>query len=267
MKTSIAQIAALTSYGNAYLQNQSVSFEFNHSTAQNCKEITFIEWPGAKLLAKNPNEWFKFLKKNKVKYLSLNYVISDEGLKEDRENVGFVGGGGQWLISTIIGEKADLWEGRWIVPEESKSEESLWTVNYGRIAKDWTLTHDENLPTLEKSDENLKSAFQEIITFSKEQNEDKFTNIFISALNCLSSKKPLSDVHHKDIVIEENYSLKARQILGACLKGFVFGSMGSWNDMAFTDSTQEIYDELSDNLFLVIHQSICVAINTFPYGS
>ncbi len=66
MKTSIVQIAALTPYGNAYLQGQSVSFEFTHSTAKSCKEINFIEWPGADTLAKNPDEWFDFLKENKV---------------------------------------------------------------------------------------------------------------------------------------------------------------------------------------------------------
>ncbi|MFX1338876.1 MAG: hypothetical protein ACFFDK_09725 [Promethearchaeota archaeon] len=264
MKTSIAQIVALTAYGNASLQGQSVSFDFKHSTAEKCKEITFIEWPRANILANNPNEWFKFLKENKIEYLSLHYVISEEGLKEDRENIGFVGGGGRWLIAAVSGETADIWEGRWIISDESASEENLWTVNYGRIAKEWSLPPEDDLPPLGKTYSNLKSALQDIIPFSEEQNEEEFTKTFKSALNCLTSENPLIDVSHRDLIIEKNYSLKARQILAACLKGFVFGAMGSWNDMAFVDETQKVYDELSDNLFLAIHQSICVAINTFP---
>ncbi|MBD3255637.1 MAG: hypothetical protein GF383_11130 [Candidatus Lokiarchaeota archaeon] len=264
MKISIAQIIALTSYGNAFLKGQSVSFDFSHSTAKHCKKITFIEWPGGDVLADNPNEWFEFLKTNQVNSLFLDFAPAEDTIKETREAMGFIGGGGRWLISAIKGENAEVWEGRWSSPNEKTSENELWTVNYGRIAKEWSLPSTDKLPTLAQAKKNLKNALDEIISFSQAQKLDEFTKSFESALNCISSNNPFNGLYHQDLIVKDNYTLEAKQLLAACQAAFVFGAMASWNDMTYEGTTQESYDKLSDNLFFSIIESICIAINSFP---
>lgn len=263
MKTSIAQIIALTAYGNAFLQNQPVNFDKNHSTAQHCKEITFIEWPSEIVLAEDPNAWFQFLKKNQIESLILDFAPLDKGIKESRESMGFIGGGGRWLISSIKGENAEIWEGGWIAPKENETRDN-WTVTYGRIAKEWSLPNPEIFSSIDQSHKNLKSALKSIIQFAKDQNLEEFVEIFNKGLTCLSSELPNVNVYHKDLLIEENYSLKARQVLAACQTAFVFGAMGSWNDMTYEGKTQERYDKLSNALFSSIMKSICTVVNSFP---
>ena len=56
--------------------------------------------------------------------------------------------------------------------------------------------------------------------------------------------------------------LEARQLLGAVLAGWVFGGMGSWNDLGFDGEDQEEYTELSDELFTLLNQAIAVAIDS-----
>jgi len=263
MKSSIAQIIALTAYGNAFLQNQPVSFDKNHSTAQHCKEITFIEFPGEKVLAKDPNAWFQFLKKNQIESLILDFAPLDDGIKESRESMGFIGGGGRWLISSIKDDKAEIWEGRWTPPKENETEDD-WTVTYGRIAKEWALPKPEEFASIYQSHEDLKNALENIIPFAEEQNLEEFVKIFKEGITCLSSDIPNVNTYHKDLLIEENYPLKARQVLAACQTAFVFGAMGSWNDMTYEGKTQERYDKLSNALFSTIMKSICTAVNSFP---
>jgi hypothetical protein len=262
MKTSIAQIIALTAYGNAFLQNQPVSFNKNHSTAQHCKEITFIEWPSEIVLAKDPNAWFQFLKKHQIESLILDYA-PDNGIKESRELMGFIGGGGRWLISSIKGENAEIWEGRWIAPKENETRDN-WTVNYGRIVKEWSLPKPETFSSIDQSHKKFKNTLESIISFAKDQNLEKFVEIFKEGLTCLSSELPNINLYHKDLLIEENYPLKARQVLAACQTAFVFGTMGSWNDMTYEGKTQERYDKLSNALFSSIIKSICTVVDSFP---
>jgi hypothetical protein len=56
--------------------------------------------------------------------------------------------------------------------------------------------------------------------------------------------------------------LEAKQLLGAVQAAWVFGGMGSWNDLGFDGDDQQEYDKLSIELFLLLNQAICSAINT-----
>ena len=56
--------------------------------------------------------------------------------------------------------------------------------------------------------------------------------------------------------------LEAKQLLGAVLAAWVFGGMGSWNDLGLFDGNdQQEYTELSDELFVLLNQAISVAVN------
>ena len=56
--------------------------------------------------------------------------------------------------------------------------------------------------------------------------------------------------------------LDARQILGAAQAAWVFGGMGSWNDLGFEGHAQDEYTALSDELFSLLNQAICEAANS-----
>lgn len=73
---------------------------------------------------------------------------------------------------------------------------------------------------------------------------------------------PLALVYHKDLVPEGLLSLSARQILAACQAAWVFGGMGSWNDLAFDGQEQSRYRGLSNELFALLNMAICASVNS-----
>jgi hypothetical protein len=55
----------------------------------------------------------------------------------------------------------------------------------------------------------------------------------------------------------------AQGLLAAAEAAWVFGTMGSWNDIGFTDkSLQSEYDAISDRVFDLVVQSAVAAVNT-----
>jgi beta-lactamase superfamily II metal-dependent hydrolase len=78
----------------------------------------------------------------------------------------------------------------------------------------------------------------------------------------LNSEKPEVDFYHNDLISIENYDLQNRQLLLSASKAFVFGGMGSWNDMGFeNEETNKKYNELSTELYNTMNQAIVCAIN------
>jgi hypothetical protein len=51
-------------------------------------------------------------------------------------------------------------------------------------------------------------------------------------------------------------------LLDACQSAWVFGGMGSWNDMAFQGEVQVEYVRMSERLFLTLNEAIQAAANT-----
>ena len=89
MNVEILQFYLLTAFGKAYIEGKDVSFEKNHPGAYNHRNIIFVEkLPEEQLLiqdiiAKTPNEWFKYLKDEKFIRLHLTYQPSKNVFSKD----------------------------------------------------------------------------------------------------------------------------------------------------------------------------------------
>jgi hypothetical protein len=125
MQGTIAQIVALTTHGNSILQGapnaRSLEFQSSNSTFTFCESVQFSV-PASGLLtrkesvyAADPHNWFERLNKEGIYALRMSYGASTGNKIADRMLVGFVGGGGKWLIETWGPEHSDFWESRWVV--------------------------------------------------------------------------------------------------------------------------------------------------------
>lgn len=99
MQTSIAQVAALTIYGNAFLlrPGAAVGFYPANSTFQHCEYVNFVDlhkdgnnWVEAPF-AGDPIAWFEKLRKQGIVTLRMQYGPSGQTQPADRMLVGFVG--------------------------------------------------------------------------------------------------------------------------------------------------------------------------------
>jgi hypothetical protein len=269
MQTPIAQVIALTLFGNGALQGQQVDQNYfpSNSTFAFCEYVKFVDashdtdQSKETSYADNPLEWINRLISSNVQTLRLIYTSSEQDELSDRMTAGFVGGGGRWLIEAITPKGSDYWEASWEVGDENHPNDLIWQVTYGRIAKsEQSVQIDSRKLSEVKSD--LTATLNEIINFADKHKLNEFSKSFRHGLKVLESNNPLEEVFHKDIAPDGLLNTEASQLLAASQAAWVFGGMGSWNDLGFEGSEQEYYVELSESLYQLLNEAYFVAVNT-----
>lgn len=271
MQGTIAQIVALTVHGNSILQKglefDSDEFQRQNSTFKFCESVNFIERLSGILTRKealyavNPHDWFERLRSEGVCGLRMSYGPSGEQRVPDRKLVGFIGGGGKWLIETRGLSYSDFWKPRWQLGNRDRKDKKIWRVSYVRVLSRMPLTQARP-DDLEQLRLELKQCLERIAQFSRSQNLEWFTKAFESAFARLESQDPLADVYHTDIAPSGFLSLAANQLLGSAQAAWVFGGMGSWNDLGFEGPAQARYEQLSEELYQLLNRVIVAAANS-----
>lgn len=304
MNGILAQLVSLTSYGNAFLQgNDDIeNFYPGNSTFQFCNKVNFVNFkktlfsstPKEVQVADNPIEWFRLLKKQGCKGLRLFYEPTQNppAGTPDHKLAGMVGGGGTWMIETMYGKFSHYWFNRWQVTQKDDPERKLrpiglseniaqsgetsevrpsddgpparpvWSVSYGMIDKDQPVSNKQF--DIKEISSLLQQNLQNITAFAQTQQLSNWARVFTKAASILNSVTPIQDYYHQDLLVEKHYSLQARQLLAAAGAAWVFGGMGSWNDLGFdTDETNKTYDDLSAQLYNVINKAVLAVANSF----
>ena len=265
MDGPLSQIVALTCHSNAFLGGDEIPEFFpGNSTCQFCDSINFVEVK--KLLigksrevvvAKTPDEWIRSLKQRGATGIRLvRQARNDPGIS-DRMSAGFVGGGGTWMMEVLKEDgRSEFWAARWDVWNQDAPDRRFWRVTYGLLSKTKTL------PSSTRKISDVKADFQKSLTsirsFSEREDCGGFTKCFAAGLTALED--PNADIgYHKDIAPNGQLSEVAQSLLKASMSAWVFGGMGSWNDMGFPGETQNEYESVSENLFQVLNEAIEVA--------
>ncbi len=275
MQTSIAQAVALIIYGNAFLLQRNIAEDFYpaNSTFQGCECVNFVDLckKGNKRVeetfASEPLEWFEVLRQQGVNTLRMIYGPSGQTQPADRVLVGFVGGGGRWLIESQISGASDFWEPRWQLGDRARADRKIWRVTYTRIAKDQPTVQPQGLENLEKLLQEFDQHLVAIEEFARAQKLDNFAELFKSARSRLHSDPPYSDQYHSDLTRPEFLPVAACKLLAACQDAWVFGGMGSWNDQGFDAGTQPRYEALSEKLYQLLNRAVVTAANSSSYGT
>lgn len=264
-----AQLVALACHFNGRVRRfRPVSFFPSNSTCKFCEEVHFVHqrraWFGGRtdwaIAAQTPDEWLGREARPGKKAVVLYQRINDSRIS-DRMSAGFVGGGGRWQLNITNGQRMDVWEATWEVGNREAPDQRIWRVRYSLVAENLTLV----LPTQRSPAETiaaLRQALSDILAFCEQHHIDSFGSYFRKAIECLSADDPFALVYHKDLAPEELLSLSAQQVLAACQAAWVFGGMGSWNDMAFVGQEQDRYEKLSDALFTLLNEAIQSSANS-----
>ncbi|MCU1617807.1 MAG: hypothetical protein JWO98_5347 [Frankiales bacterium] len=272
MNGALSQQLALISFGNDFLKTGKLTDSFypDNSTFQFCNNIQFIELKKflfrsktkEKVIAQNPNHWFEILKSEGCVRLGLTYTHSaDQSTFKDYKLAGFVGGGGVWLIEAVYGTYSNFWANNWVVSDSKAVDRKIWSVRYASAANFRPTENPEFDLTTIKSE--LYSILIQIRDFAKKHTLTYWLDIFNKAIVALNADNPNSDYYHKDLINLQSYSLIAQQVLFSAGISFVFGGMGSWNDLGFeSKEDNEIYETLTAQLYEIINNAIVAAINS-----
>jgi hypothetical protein len=258
MQTPIAQALALVVFGNKFLANRNIADFWPKATVFGfCERVRFFS--GAEVLAaENPTAWFANLARKRVSGLQLRYGARGRG---DKSTVGFVGGGGHWLIEEIeAAEKCFFWEGFWSVHDQHAPNRKIWQVSYQRVGEGVPTT-PQRVPTISSIRDRLEKILDEIAAFARDARADYFAKSFERGLEALASDEPLKSCFHSEFDTDGDLSLPAKQVLAAVFHGWVFGGMGSWNDGEIGDDPVR-YGALSNELYVALTEGTLAVANS-----
>jgi len=263
MNNEILQIIFLTTFSKAYLEGKVTAMHKNHLFAYNYRNIRFVshipsdtENEARAVLAKNPNAWLALLHQEKVLKLHLTYQPSEELMQKASHSLASGEKGRHWHIITEKKDGCDVWRCKWQVDARGEM------ITYYCLFLSDVVLDEFNFPSLEMSKLYLREILNDLIAFTIKNELANWTMIFKSALRSLDSKER-SDLIAPDILPLGCYSLAARQVLSACERAWVFGGIGSWNDVTHVHD-YDLYSRLTANLYNTLYNSIVSVVNSFP---
>ena len=267
MNGPIAQLVALTCHANAVLRRSGKPTGFfpDNSTCRFCDRISFIEnrksWigkPHENLVASTPDDWFRHLAQKQTLGVRLLRRSQNHPQFPDRMTAGFVGGGGDWMLGARYPASTGYWMARWEVWNRDAPEQRIWRVTYGLVES--RPDPPGPGPNLSDAASAFKSALVRIHAFSLAHDCGGFTDCFSCALQSLT-EETATHGYHQDLFVSGTLSPLAAAVLDASQSAWVFGGMGSWNDMSFDGDDGKEYEAASGQLFSALNTAICAATN------
>jgi len=255
MTGALAQLIGLVSYGNDFLNGEIISPNFypKNLVFQFCSSVKYVTFKKSVFTSKvneiavanDPIEWLELIKNEGSKKLALYFQNSeDQSEILDHQAAGFANGGGSWIIEVVYKNHSDFWLNNWAVTDAEAKDNKIWSVKYGLTSQQQPLINLQ-YQLFEVRDE-LNNILAAIADFAFKNNFPSWGQVFEKANRNLESLTP-------------------KQILFSAGSAWVFGGMGSWNDIGFEkEETNKLYDELSAKLYDCINKSVIAVLNTEP---
>jgi len=272
MKGQISQLVALASAANGVLFGCPVptSLYPSNSSFKFCNSVRFVDLKKG-FLGKvreverhgDPNDWLRSLKPTRTIQVWLTYKPSGQQPAPDHQLAAFVGGGGEWQLVVSRKESAEVWISRWEVSHHDAPDALVWRVTYGCVAK---LPSPPLIPQphLELAASRLLASLHGAHEFATAHKLTFWADWFQRAIDCLDSSKPAVFPDYEEFVCRDWYPEIAQRLLAAAYNSWVFGGMGSWNDMGFeSDGENARYSTVSKELYSAITDAVQQATWSF----
>ena len=265
MSQLLAELVSLVTYGNMFLTNEASGFDVGFFLTRNCPSVDFIEGHidgvagSARTLAPDALEWFSHLKNRGVKRIKLHWKRSQLTELPDHISAAFVGGGSNWFVEVQSDDRSDLYLGEWIPPVGVVS--APWKTHFLLVEEDIGYL-EEVAFTVSEGRERVDGVLEKLIEFA-----GKFENTKHWAKNFENARRTLTQYEPKvadEFLPAGIYLKETRQLIETVFRSWVFGGMGSWNDLAFSGDDQETYSSLSSELYSSLCQAIISAVNSYP---
>jgi hypothetical protein len=265
MNGTLSQLVALCSAANGVIADrlEPDSFYPAHVDFKFCNSVRFVDIKTGFLRKpreverhSEPNQWLHSLKQNNAVRAWLTFSGTQNSDAPDHQLSAFVGGGGDWKLVVATESFAEFWMSRWEVTAQNAKDNRIWGVTYGCVEKSPRAISVPQ-PDLSAAANRLRSALSDTHQFASKHELPTWADWFQRALDCFNSTKPLAFPEYVQFVCLDSYSETAQRVLAAAYNGWVFGGMGSWNDLGFDPKSEnDRYDEISAELYAAINDAI-----------
>jgi hypothetical protein len=264
----IAQAVALTCHANAALRRGGVAFPASHSTAQFCERITFRSrsrwwWSGSRAaaFAVDPAAWFELLRAQGRGGVLLHARRGGSlpSWLPNRASAGVEGGAG-WVLEAWGRRRSAMWTPCWAIGDRGAADRRIWSVEYHSVGSRRP-TVPTTLATVDAARRGLLAALERILAFSVRHCGRAFGDSFEAAQLAMTTAAHRA-VYHRDLAPAGALAPDAEALLAACQHAWVFGGMGSWNDIVVAEGARRDYERVSDGLFDALNGAIAAAANS-----
>ncbi len=265
MQTNILRSFALVTVGNAALAGRDVSAFWPSELLRFYKQIEFLIARGNDEyvpVAPDPLAWFEKLKALGCIGLRLHTRPMQQrpgiGAQSERMLVGMVGGGPRWIIEAAMPSRTEVWEGYDRLGDRDDPEQKIWLSAYIMLGE--TERQDGADKDVAAATQEVRAALTDIEALAREIPDQPFTESFTGALRVLDGGAP--DYPSLEFLDLTDLDQAARRLLTASAQAWVFGAMGSWNDLGVEERLQQRYNDTSEALFLALQRAVIAAANS-----
>ncbi len=258
MNGELAQYFTLATHGSAWLRGYDTStpadLERLNSTFQFVGVLTFAN-------ASSVSSWLRLLSTAGVDRIWLAVPdlrsAGDDGLSWRR--AAFAGGLTAGLLTTSKSGN-HLWRASWDVGDRDAPNGRIWKVAYHPIR----VTFDPQRPTIDDAAATLDATLATAEQFASRSGSQPWDAFFANARR--QSADPTAEPpYHLDLFPDQGYSEASRRLASMAQAAWVFGGMGSWNDLGFPEpEIQHEYEQISRDLFAAVMLACVASANADP---
>jgi hypothetical protein len=268
MHGELAQLVALAAHGSAFLAGPAGSeppelfpsssvFKFTNTVEFHRRDRRLGLFPREVSVLPACAPWFADLRSRGASTLRLSR--SDETLRNrllaPYIEGGFSGGLDVSLVASFPGGRRERWSGRWAVTSPQHPEQRIWRVDFHGAPTRSRRSHRTTRHDAAVRLDAALGAAESLV--AGRQYFESWEKTFRDARSVLASAAP-EIPYHPDL-LPAGSTLDARQLLGTASHAWVFGGMGSWNDVALTDDPR--YKPVTAELFEAMIEAVVAATN------
>ena len=264
MNGELAQVICLASYGSSWLAHDGHSdppaLDRENSTFKFVGSLGFhlaAGSPGEEFHADTVTDWLRRLRDREVRRLWLVIPeakpVTGLGHPVGEHMLAGFANAGRWGLAATGERQHEIWRASWAVGDRAAPEHRIWAVHYQGAYLDEVVPQR---PDVRSAHEQLARALEAAHEFAARQHLDPWPAWFERAL--ASSR----DIPYHPDMLPPDYTSEAHQLAAMAARAWVFGGMGSWNDLGFEDkAVQAEYDEVSRNLYAAVLLAMLASVN------
>ena len=169
-------------------------------------------------------------------------------------------GAGQWFLVGTSGERSrEIWWPSWAVGDADASDGRIWDVDYRGESLD--RAGMPLRPDVFDSAQRLTAELESAEAFARVHRLDVWADWFADARRFGEGDDP-QPPYHPDMFPARGFAKPARRLLAMATRAWVFGGMGSWNDLTLpAPEEEEEYNRASASLYSAVLAAFVAAVN------
>jgi hypothetical protein len=265
---SLSNMVVLVAFGNSTIKGAHVVQDFDqHAT------FKFYEWTRFRnvkddlIFAHSPAEYLNGLRGRGVRGLLVTYGANSslpDGVSE-RTSAAFVGGGKQYLIQEFTDLSVNYLALQSEIGDRDREDQKIWRDTFHLYTTIPRQLIRPDRPDLEWTTKNLAQSLEAAINLCDKDDQwlktSNWPEFFRAALRMLDDNTLIDTSQYVNFP-QQVLSDTQNRLLQVANRAWVFGGMGSWNDVGFQDEQlNAAYVAVSERLFNAVNVAITDAVN------